>query len=140
MPIPLRQEYHSNLAKIRGWLAIFCGFVFLSFLAFLRSALAEITSGKDGALLALIISALILVAWVGLLRRKRWAYYLFLVISIFWLIATAVAIVRAPGQMLLKDWAFDLPLLGEFLITAAWLGYLLYSRRVYSFYFGSATT
>jgi hypothetical protein len=140
MAIPLRQEYHPNLAKIRGWLAFFCGFSFLSILAFLRSAMATVISGTDGGLIALIIAAIMLVAWVGLLRRKRWTYYLFLIVGIFWLAVTAVAIIRAPDQLLLTDWAFDLPIFGEFLITAAWLAYFLYSRRVYSVYFGSSTT
>ena len=140
MTIHLRQEYHPNLTKIRGWLAVFSGFAFLSFLAFVRSALAAVVSGRDGALISLVIAALVLVAWVGLLRRKHWSYYLFLAIAIFWLAATAITIISAPDQMLIKDWAFDLPVLGEFLVTAAWLSYLLYSRRVYSFCFGSETT
>ena len=66
-------------------------------------------------------------------------YYLFLAIGIFWLAATATTIISAPDQMLIKDWAFDLPVLGEFLITGALPSYLLYSRRVYSFCFGSET-
>lgn len=140
MAIHLRQKYIPDLAKIRGWLAVFCGFAFLSFLAFLRSTLAAVMSGRDGALISLVIAVLILAAWIGLLRRKRWAYYLFLIIGIFWLVTTAVSIAGAPGQSLRKDWAFDLPILGEFLITAAWLAYFLYSRRVYSFFFRGETT
>ena len=140
MAIPLRQEYHPNLTSIRGWLAFFCGFAFFSFLAFLRSAMASVMSGTDGGLIALIIALSILVAWIGLLRRRRWAYYLFLVIGIFWLAVTAIAIAGAPDQSLLKDWAFDLPIAFEFLVTAAWLAYFLYSRRVYSVCFGSSTT
>lgn len=139
MAIPLRQEYHPELATQRGWLAFFYGFSLLSMQAFLRSAMATVISGAGGGLIALIISVVMAVAWVGLLRRKRWAYYLYLALGAFWLASTAVAIVGAPDRLLLTDWAFDMPILGEFLITAVWLGYFLYSRRVYSVFFGAST-
>jgi hypothetical protein len=63
----------------------------------------------------------------------------YLALGAFWLASTVVAIVGAPNQLLLTDWAFDMPILGEFLITAAWLGYFLYSRRVYSVFFSAST-
>jgi hypothetical protein len=140
MAIPLRQEYDPGLTRIRGWLALFCGFAFLSILAFLRSAMATVISGSGGGLVSLIIAAVLLVAWIGLLRRKRWSYYLLLIVGFFWLAVTAAGLISAPDQWLFKDWAFDLPVIGEFVITAACLAYLLYSRRVYSVYFGPVRT
>lgn len=139
MTIPLRQEYDPNLAAIRGWLAFFSAFTLLSFLAFLRSAMATVVAGRGGGLIALIIAALLLVAWIGLLRRWRWSYFLFLAVGFAWLAMMAIAIVSAPDQMLVRDWAFDLPALVELTVTAGWLGYFLWSRRVYSVFFGPAT-
>jgi len=139
MAIHLRQEYDPDLARIRGWLAVFCGFAFLSILAFLRSALATVVSGAGGGgLVALGIALVLLVAWVGLLGHKRWSYYLFLIVGGFWLAMTTAGLISAPDQWLVGDWAFDAPLLGEFVITAVCLAYFLYSRRVYSVYFGPA--
>ena len=138
MAIPIRQDYQPNLARIRGWLAVFSVFAFLSMLAFLRSAMATVISGSGGGLIALVIGASLLIAWVGLLMHKRWSYYLFLIVGLFWLAMMAVELMMAPDRWLIGDWAFDVPALGEFLLTATWLGYFLYSRRVYSVYFGPA--
>lgn len=138
MAIHLRQDYDPGLAKIRGWLAVFCGFAFLSVLAFLRSAMATVISGAGGGgLVSLVIAVVLLAAWVGLLMHKRWSYYLFLMVGCFWLAVTTAGLVSTPEQWLFKDWAFDLPLIGEFVVAAACLTYFVYSRRVYSVYFGS---
>ena len=56
MAIPLRQEYDPGLTRIRGWLALFCGFAFLCILAFLRSAMATVISGSGGGLVSLVIA------------------------------------------------------------------------------------
>ena len=138
MAIPLRQDYQPDLAGIRGWLAFFAVFAGLGCLAFLRSAMATVVAGRGGGLIALTIALCLLVAWIGLLRRWRWSYYLYLAIGAAWLVFTTLTIIGAPDQALTRDWAFDLPAVGELLVTAAWLAYFLYSRRVYSVYFGPA--
>ena len=135
----LRQQYDANLANLRGWLLVFSGFAFLSSLAFVRAAMAAVISGRGGALISLVIAVLIFAAWAGLLRRRHWAYHLFLLIGVFWLAATVIEIFTAPNQILTRDWAFDLPALIEGLITIAWLAYLLGSRRVFSVFFGGDT-
>ena len=137
MQIPLRQDYAPDLARIRGWLLAFSLFAFLSILAFLRSAMATVISGVGGGgLIALVMALVLLIAWIGLLMHKRWSYYLYLATGLFWLIMTGLELITAPDQWLFGDWAFDAPVLGEFVLTAGWLAYFLYSRRVYSVYFG----
>ena len=44
--------------------------------------------------------------------------------------------ITAPDQLLFQDWMFDMPILGEWLITLAWLLYFLFSKPVYSVIFG----
>ena len=109
--LPIRQEYRPELASRGGWLGAFYCFSFLSGLAFLRSAMATVISGSGGGLTALILAVVILVAWLGLLMRKRWAYYVLLAVGVFWFAVTAVDMIAAPERMLVTDWAFDLPTL-----------------------------
>ena len=47
-----------------------------------------------------------------------------------------LAMLTAPDQLLLQDWMFDMPILGEWLMVLGWLLYFLYSKRIYSVIFG----
>ncbi len=86
--------------------------------------------------MARILALLMLLAMIGLLLRKRWAYYLFLGIGLFLLVSGGLAMLNEPDQLLFQDWMFDMPILGEWLIVLGWSLYLLYSKRVYSVIFG----
>jgi hypothetical protein len=138
MRIPLRQEFNPDLENKGGWLSFFLFFSVLSVLAFFRSAAATVVSGRGEGLTLLAIAIFLLVAVIGLVLRKRWAYYLMVFIGVFLLLYTAMLIFMAPGLAMVRDWAFDVPPLFEWMIVAGWLGYFLYSRRVYSFLFAPA--
>jgi len=128
----LRPEYHASLASKGGWLSIFKFFAVLTMLAFLRGALASVVSGSGGALMSLILGLITLVALVGLLLRKGWAYYLFVALGVFLLIKLGLAMLSAPDMLFYTDWKFDLPVIFEWLLALGWVLYFLRSRRVYS--------
>ena len=134
--IPLRQEYDPALAKVGGWLLIFYIVTGLSILAYVRVSMAAVVIALQVGRYAWVIALVMLVAMIGLLLRKRWAYYLFLGIGLFLLVSGGLAMLTAPDQLLFQDWMFDMPILGEWLIVLGWLLYLLYSKRVYSVIFG----
>jgi len=134
--IPFKQEYDPALAKIGGWLLIFCVFIGLSILAYFRVSLAAIITALQVGRYGWVIALVMLVAMIGLLCRKRWSYYLFLGIGTFLLVDGGLAMLTAPEQLLLQDWMFDMPILGEWLMVFGWLLYFLYSKRVYSVIFG----
>ena len=134
--IPFKQEYDPALAKIGGWLLIFYIFIGLSILAYFRVSLAAIITALQVGRYGWVIALVMLVAMIGLLCRKRWSYYLFLGIGTFLLVDGGLAMLTAPEQLLLQDWMFDMPILGEWLMVFGWLLYFLYSKRVYSVIFG----
>ncbi|MDP6437209.1 MAG: hypothetical protein QF790_04605 [Gammaproteobacteria bacterium] len=133
----LRSEFQPELANKGGWLTVFFIFATLAFLAYLRAAAASVVSGIGGGMVSLVIALAILVALLGLLWRKRWAYYGFLLIGAFILVWQGLAILSAPDQLFFMDWKFDLPILFEWLLALVWTIYFLRSRRVYSVVFGS---
>ena len=134
--IPLRQEYDPALAKVGGWLLIFYIVTGLGILAYLRVSMAAVVIALQVGRYAWVIALIMLLAMIGLLLRKRWAYYLFLSIGLFLLVSGGLAMLTAPDRLLFQDWMFDMPILGEWLIVLGWLLYLLYSKRVYSVIFG----
>jgi hypothetical protein len=134
--IPFRREYDPALAKVGGWLLIFYIVTGLSILAYLRVSMAAVITALQVGRYGWVIALVMLVAMIGLLRRKRWAYYLFVGIGLFLLVSGGLAMLTAPDQLLFQDWMFDMPILGEWLITLAWLLYFLFSKRVYSVIFG----
>lgn len=136
LTIPFRREYEPALAKVRGWLLIFYIVTGLSILAYLRVSMAAVVTALQVGRYGWVIALVMLVAMIGLLRRKRWAYYLFVGIGLFLLVSGGLAMLTAPDQLLFQDWMFDMPILGEWLITLAWLLYFLFSKRVYSVIFG----
>ncbi|HJP03597.1 MAG: hypothetical protein CL799_11065 [Chromatiales bacterium] len=133
----LRSEFQPELANKGGWLTVFFIFATLAFLAYLRGAAASVVSGGAGGLASLVLAFAILVALIGLLRRKRWAYYLFLMIGAFVLVLQGFVMFSAPEQVFYTDWKFDLPIIFEWLLALGWSGYFLRSRRVYSVIFGT---
>ncbi|MDP6616027.1 MAG: hypothetical protein QF790_02540 [Gammaproteobacteria bacterium] len=133
----LRSEYQPELANKGGWLTVFFIFATLAFLAYLRGAAASVVSGIGGGLVSLVVAVVILVALIGLLWRKRWAYYGFLLIGAFVLVRQGLAMLSAPDQLFFTDWKFDLPILFEWLLALVWIIYFLLSRRVYSVVFGT---
>ena len=134
--IPFKQEYDPALAKIGGWLLAFYIFAGLSILAYLRVSMAAVVTALQVGRYGWVIALVILVAMIGLLCRKRWAYYLFLGMGGFLLVDGGLAMFAAPDQLLLQDWMFDMPILGEWLLVLGWLLYFLCSRRIYSVIFG----
>ena len=134
--IPFKQEYDPALAKIGGWLLVFYIFAGLSILAYLRVSIAAIITALPVGRYGWVIALVTLVAMIGLLCRKRWAYYLCLGMGAFLLADGGLAMLTAPDQLLLQDWMFDMPILGEWLMVLGWLLYFLYSRRIYSVIFG----
>jgi hypothetical protein len=137
MAIPFRQEYRAELANKGGWLAFFFALSLLSVLAYFRMAMAAVISGAGQGLIALVVALVMLVAWIGLLRGKRWAYYLFLAVGGFLLAWMTIDMIAAPDMLFHRDWAFDIAIAFEWLIAAGWIVYLLSSRRVYSYVFGA---
>ena len=136
LTIPFRREYDPTLAKVGGWLLVFYIVIGLSILAYLRVSMAAVVTALQVGRYGWVIALVMLVAIIGLLRRKRWAYYLFVGIGLFLLVSGGIAMLTAPDQLLFQDWMFDMPILGEWLITLAWLLYFLFSKRVYSVIFG----
>ncbi len=136
LTIPFRQEYDPALARVGGWLLIFYIVTGLTILAYLRVSMAAVITALQVGRYGWVIALVMLVAMIGLLRRKRWAYYLFVGIGLFLLVSGGLAMLTAPDQLLFQDWMFDMPILGEWLITLAWLLYFLFSKRVYSVIFG----
>ena len=136
--IPFRQEYDPTLATVGGWLLIFYIFTGLSILAYLRVSMAAVIIALQVGRYGWVIALVMLLAMIGLLRRKRWAYYLFLGIGVFLLVGGGLAMLTAPDQLLFQDWMFDMPTLGEWLMVFGWLLYFLYSKRVYSVIFGQS--
>lgn len=132
----LRPEYRAELASKGGWLSIFIVVAVLEVLAYLRSAAASVVSGGEGAQISLALFLAIFVALIGLLLRKRWSYYMFVLIGIFLLILLAMAMFASPDKLLFTDWKFDVPVLIEWFLVLAWTVYFMYSRRVYSVLFG----
>jgi len=128
----LRPEYQAALATKGGWLSIFIVFVLLAMLAFLRSAAASVVSGGVGGVMSLVLALLMFVPLIGLLIRKRWAYYMFLAVGIFLLIQLSLGMLASPDKLLYTDWKFDMPIVFEWLLTLGWIVYFLRSRRVYS--------
>lgn len=126
------------LAKIRGWLLFFSIFSILTALAYLRVSAASVVTGMQHGRTEWILGVVLFVGIVGLLRRKSWAYYLLVAFGVYQLISMGWSMIQAPDQLLFRDWMFDMPILGEWLIAFAWLAYFLYSRRVYSVFFGPA--
>lgn len=139
LTVPFRREYEPGLAHVRGWLLFFYIHMSLTILAFLRVSLAAVVTALPVGRYDWIMALVLLVAMIGLLRRKAWAYYLFLLAGIFHLVRLSIGIIAAPGQMLVGDWMFDTPALGEWVITLAWVLYFLYSKRLYSVVFGART-
>ena len=136
LTIPFRQEYDPALARVGGWLLIFYIVTGLTILAYLRVSMAAVITALQVGRYGWVIALVMLVAMIGLLRRKRWAYYLFVGIGLFLLVSGGLAMLTAPDQLLFQDWMFDMPIPGEWLITLAWLLYFLFSKRVYSVIFG----
>lgn len=136
LTIPFRREYDPALARVGGWLLIFYIVTGLGILAYLRVSMAAVITALQVGRYGWVIALVMLVAMIGLLRRKRWAYYLFVGIGLFLLVSGGLAMLTAPDQLLFQDWMFDMPILGEWLITLAWLLYFLFSKRVYSVIFG----
>ena len=136
LTIPFRREYDPALARVGGWLLVFYIVIGLSILAYLRVSMAAVVTALQVGRYGWVIALVMLVAIIGLLRRKRWAYYLFVGIGLFLLVSGGIAMLTAPDQLLFQDWMFDMPILGEWLITLAWLLYFLFSKRVYSVIFG----
>ncbi len=136
LTIPFRQEYDPALARVGGWLLIFYIVTGLTILAYLRVSMAAVITALQVGRYGWVIALVMLVAMIGLMRRKRWAYYLFVGIGLFLLVSGGLAMLTAPDQLLFQDWMFDMPILGEWLITLAWLLYFLFSKRVYSVIFG----
>ena len=134
--IPLRQEYDPALAKVGGWLLIFYIVTGLGILAYLRVSMAALITALQVGRYGWAIALVMVVAMIGLLRRKQWAYYLFVGIGLFLLVSGGLSMLTAPDQLLFQDWMFDMPILGEWLITLGWLLYFLFSKRVYSVIFG----
>ena len=128
----LRPEYQASLASKGGWLSIYIFFAFLTMLTFFRGALASVVSGSGGALVSLTLGLITLVALAGLLKRKRWAYYLFVALGVFLLIQLGLAMLSAPDKLFYTDWKFDVPIVFEWLLALGWTLYFLSSRRVYS--------
>ena len=130
--IPFKQEYDPALAKIGGWLLVFYIFAGLSILAYLRVSIAAIITALPVGRYGWVIALVTLVAVIGLLCRN----YLFLGMGAFLLADGGLAMLTAPDQLLLQDWMFDMPILGEWLMVLGWLLYFLYSKRIYSVIFG----
>jgi hypothetical protein len=108
-----RPEYQASLASSGGWLRVFIIFALLTMPAFLRDALVSVASGSGGGLIALVLCLITMVALVGLLLGKRWAYYLFVAFGFFLLIQLGLAILSAPSNLLYTDWKFDVPVIFE---------------------------
>ena len=134
--IPFRLEYVPELARVGGWLLVFYIFTTLSILAYLRVSMAAVVTALPVGRYGWVVALVTLVAMIGLLRRKPWAYYLFLGIGLYLLVSGGLAMIQAPHQLLFQDWMFDMPILGEWLLVLGWLLYFLYSKRVYSVVFG----
>jgi hypothetical protein len=134
--IPFRQEYDPALARVGGWLLIFYIVTGLGILAYLRVSMAAVITALQVGRYGWAIALVMVVAMIGLLRRKQWAYYLFVGIGLFLLVSGGLSMLTAPDQLLFQDWMFDMPILGEWLITLGWLLYFLFSKRVYSVIFG----
>ncbi len=134
--IPFRQEYDPALARVGGWLLIFYIVTGLGILAYLRVSMAAVITALQVGRYGWAIALVMVVAMIGLLRRKQWAYYLFVGIGLFLLVSGGLSMLSAPDQLLFQDWMFDMPILGEWLITLGWLLYFLFSKRVYSVIFG----
>jgi hypothetical protein len=134
--IPFRQEYDPALARVGGWLLIFYIVTGLGILAYLRVSMAAVITALQVGRYGWAIALVMVVAMIGLLRRKQWAYYLFVGIGLFLLVSGGLSMLSAPDQLLFQDWMFDMPILGEWLITLGWLLYILFSKRVYSVIFG----
>jgi hypothetical protein len=128
----LRPEYQASLTSKGGWLSVFIVFAFLTTLAFLRGALANVISGMPGGLLSLVLGLITLVAFTGLLLRKRWAYFLFITLGVCLLIQLGLAMLSAPDKLFYTDWRFDMPIVFEWVLALGWTLYFLRSRRVYS--------
>jgi len=136
--IPLRQEYMLELARVRGWLLFFYIFSILTILAYFRVSMASVMTGMQHGRTDWILGVVLLVGLVGLSKKKPWGYYVLVAFGAFQLLSMGWSMIQAPDQMLFRDWMFDMPILGEWLIVLAWFVYFLYSRRVYSVFFGSA--
>ncbi len=134
--IPFRQEYDPALARVGGWLLIFYIVTGLGILAYLRVSMAAVITALQVGRYGWAIALVMVVAMIGLLRRKQWAYYLFVGIGLFLLVSGGLSMLTAPDQLLFQDWMFDMPIFGEWLITLGWLLYFLFSKRVYSVIFG----
>jgi hypothetical protein len=128
----VRPQYQVALASKGGWLSCFILFAFLTVLAFLRGAIADVISGSDNGLLPLVLCVVTLVALVLLLLRKPLAYYLFVALGIFTLVQLGLAMLSAPDKLLYTDWKFDVPVAIEWLLALGWTLYFVSSRRVYS--------
>ncbi len=134
--IPFRQEYDPALARVGGWLLIFYIVTGLGILAYLRVSMAALITALQVGRYGWAIALVMVVAMIGLLRRKQWAYYLFVGIGLFLLVSGGLSMLTEPDQLLFQDLMFDMPILGEWLITLGWLLYFLFSKRVYSVIFG----
>ena len=85
--IPFRREYDPALARVGGWLLVFYIVTCLAILAYLRVSMAAVITALQVGRYGWVIALVMLVAMIGLLRRKRWAYYLFVGIGLFLLVS-----------------------------------------------------